>query len=161
MYLQLPSTVHSKASLKRGRERDLGDMLLLPAVVSLLDGSQRGRKVILRLHHGSGNGNDFLLPILGVFEESGAPRIASHRLSGNEHGSRCKLAGHELDQLDTERGFIQNIVGQVGDFLVGVSSIQVTEEELVGCRNAYLVVQRLQDLLLHAVDLFVSVSFVA
>ena len=147
--------------LKVAHEGGVGNTTVSVAGVLLRDGTKLGAGGVLLGEDGTGNGDDLLLTVLGVLEKGGAPRVASHAAAGNEDGGGGELAREVVQEVVALQGAVQDEAGELHDLLVGVGRLEIPDEEGVSAGDGDLVLQGLEDLLLHVDDLVAGVGTVA
>ena len=159
-----PCVLRSKVcsiNLKVAHEGGVGNTTVSVAGVLFRDGTELGGGGVLLGKDGTGDGDDLLLAVLSVFEEGGAPRVASHAAAGDEYGGGGELAGEVVKEVVALQGAVEDEAGELDDLLVGVSRLEVSDEEGVSAGDGDLVLQSLENLLLHVDDLVAGVGTVA
>ena len=148
-------------NLNVAHEGGVGNTTVSVAGVLLRDGTELGGGGVLLGKDGTGDGDDHLLAVLGVLEEGGAPRVASHAAAGDEDGGGSELAGEVVEEVVALQGAVEDEAGELDDLLVGVGRLEVSDEEGVSAGDGDLVLQSLENLLLHVDDLVAGVGTVA
>lgn len=121
--------------------------------VLLIDSPQLDRRTSLLGQDSPGHRDDILLAILGILEERRAPCVPANGPPGNKDGRRGELAREVVEHVVALEGAVKDEARQLDNLLVRVSRLQVTDKEGVGARDGDLVLELLENYLLHVQDL--------
>lgn len=131
----------------------VGDTSVAMARVLLGDGSELGVGVGLLVEDSTCNRDEILLTVVGIVKESRTPPVATSSSASNEHGSRGQLARKVVKKLIRLECAIKEEARELDDLLIGVSSLEVANQEDMSAGNRDVVLERLEDLFFHVNDL--------
>ena len=89
----------------------------------------------------------------GILEQGWTPGIASDLSACNQHNSSGELAGEIVQEVVRLESAIEEVTRQLDNHFVGMTGFQVSDKEGVSAGDGHVVLQSLQDGLLHVKNL--------